>query len=32
MGVVIASLKLQSGFENFGWHVDNGSCEVAQEA
>lgn len=32
MGVVVASLQLQSGFEDFGWHVDNGSRQVSQES
>lgn len=25
MGIVVASLQLQSGLEDFGWYVDNGS-------
>lgn len=32
MGVVVASLELQSGLEDFGWHVDDGSREVSKEA
>lgn len=32
MGVVVAPLELQSGFEDFGWHVDNGSRQVSQES